>query len=137
MQYSCDMSALIMFLLIAIILSIKLAVTLLHADRQDKDNSRFVVTAVSVDLSQNTLSFSCIMTLASVLESIVLGWYIQIDKCFQPQLLKMGKSLSQISVFRSWTVFRPHLYLTNTKCLNCNEKEGNMSLTCPVLIKHL
>jgi len=73
MQYSCDMSALIMFLLIAIILSIKLAVTLLHADRQDKDNSRFVVTAVSVDISQNTLSFSCIMTLASVLESIVLG----------------------------------------------------------------
>jgi len=46
---------------------------LLHADRQDKANSGFVVTAVSVDISQNTLSFSCIMTLARVLESILLG----------------------------------------------------------------
>jgi len=52
-------------------LSIKLAVTLLHADRQHKANSRFLVTAVSVDISRNTLSFSCIMTLARVLESIV------------------------------------------------------------------
>ena len=67
------MSALIMFLLIVIVLSIKLAVTFLHADRQHKANSRFVVTAVSVDISQNTLSFACIMTLARVLESILLG----------------------------------------------------------------
>jgi len=73
MQCSCDMSALIMFLLIVIVLSIKLAVTFLHADRQHKANSRFVVTAVSVDISQNTLSFACIMTLARVLESILLG----------------------------------------------------------------
>jgi len=31
------------------------------------------VTDVSVDISQNTPSFSCIMSLARVLESIVLG----------------------------------------------------------------
>jgi len=46
---------------------------LLHADRQDKANSRFLVTAVSVDISYNALSFSCTMTLSMVLESIVLG----------------------------------------------------------------
>ena len=46
---------------------------MLNADRQDKSRSPFLVTAVSVDISQNTLSFSCIMTLASVLDSIVLG----------------------------------------------------------------
>jgi len=51
----------------------KMAVTLHNADRQDKVNSPFLVTAVSVDISQNTLSFSCIMNLARVLELIVLG----------------------------------------------------------------
>jgi len=47
--------------------------TMLNADRQDKDHSPFPVTAVSIDISQNTLSFSCIMTLARVLESILLS----------------------------------------------------------------
>jgi len=61
------MSALLIFLLFVIIFIKNLAITLLHAGRQDKANSRFVVTAVSVDNSQNTLSFSCIMTIASVL----------------------------------------------------------------------
>jgi hypothetical protein len=51
----------------------KLAVTLFHADRQDKANIRFLVTLVSVEISQNTPSFSCIMTLARALESIVIG----------------------------------------------------------------
>jgi len=51
----------------------KMAVTVLNADRQDKANSGFLVTAVSIDISQNTMSFSCIMNLASFLESIVLG----------------------------------------------------------------
>ena len=46
---------------------------LLNPDRQDKANSRCLVTAVSVDISQNTPPFSYIITLARVLESIVLG----------------------------------------------------------------
>ena len=73
MIYSRDGSALSMFLLFVIIFINNLVDTLLHADRQDKANSRCLVTAVSVDISQNTPPFPCIMTLARVLESIVLG----------------------------------------------------------------
>ena len=64
MQYSYDMSAVLMFFLFLIILWIKLAITLLHADTQGKANSRFLVTAFAVDISQNKPPFSCIMTLA-------------------------------------------------------------------------
>jgi len=62
-----------MFLLFLIIFMNKTAIRLLHADRQNKANSRCTITAVSVDISQNKLSFSCYMTLAIILESIVLG----------------------------------------------------------------
>jgi len=64
------MSALLKSLLFVIIFIKKLVVTLLHADRQDRANSGFMVTAVSVDSSQNTLSLTCFMTLAKDLESI-------------------------------------------------------------------
>jgi hypothetical protein len=73
MKYSCDMSAVLIFLLFVIIFTNKLVVTLLHADRQDKFNSRFFVTAFAVDISQNTPPFSCIMTLARDMVSMVLG----------------------------------------------------------------
>ena len=76
MEYCYDMSAVLMFVLFLIILWIKLAATLLHADTQGKANSRFLVTAFAVDISQNKPPFSCIISLARDMVSIVLGWYI-------------------------------------------------------------
>jgi hypothetical protein len=57
MKYSCDTSALLIFLLIVIIFMNKTGFHLVYVDRQDKANSRFLVTAVSVDISQNTVIF--------------------------------------------------------------------------------
>ena len=66
-------------------------ITLLHADRQHKANSRFLVTAVSVDNSQNAPSILCVIALARVAFRLI---------CLDRQLFlisvhKFRKNLSQ------------------------------------------
>jgi len=67
------MSALSMFWLLVINLLIKIANILLHAYREDKAKSHILATAVSVDFFTEHTKISFILTLARVLESVVLG----------------------------------------------------------------
>jgi len=73
----------------------EMAVTFLHADRQHKANSRFLVTALSVDISQNTPSFSYIMTLARVWSRLFLFDILR----WKTVLASAGKPSKSVSPF--------------------------------------
>ena len=128
MKYSCDSSALSMILLFVIIFMEKLFFTLLHADRQDRANSGFMVTAVSVDISQKTLSFSWFITLANVLESIFFRLLYLYRQLFYPCLLKTENHCLTFSVQINCFSGFSHTSQKHN-CLNCNEKIKRYKVT--------